>query len=103
MELSGKRIRKLRNEKKLKQSELSEIIGVHEKTISKAERGKNGLSVDNLIALSEYFCVSLEYLVGFDMTIDMQHDEVSMLYMKCPNDRKELLIEVMKTFSNKLD
>lgn len=52
-ELSGKRIAELRKKEGLSQANLSEKIGLHLKTISKAERGVNGLSVDNLIALAE--------------------------------------------------
>lgn len=95
--LSGKRISELRNAVGLSQAALSEKIGLHVKTISKAERGVNGLSVDNLLVLAEYFNVSLEYLVGVDKEIKEQ-DYIISLYNNCPDNRKALLIEIMKTF-----
>ena len=96
-ELSGKRIAEVRKKEGLSQANLSEKIGLHLKTISKAERGVNGLSVDNLIALAEYFRVSLEYLVGIEEK-EQESDYVVSLYNGCPDDKKPLLIEVMKAF-----
>lgn len=60
---SGKRIKNLRKEKGLSQNALAETLGIHVKTVSKAERGIIGLSVDNLIQISSYFNVSLDYLI----------------------------------------
>lgn len=59
----GENIKKLRKKQGLSQAELSKKIGIHTKTISKAERGVNGLSVDNLIIIAEFFGVTLDYLV----------------------------------------
>ena len=89
----------LRNKEGLSQAKLSEIVGLHVKTISKAERGVNGLSVDNLLVLSEYFKVSLEYLVGVENEVK-EEDYVLSLYRDCPDERKALLLEVMRTFQN---
>ena len=60
---SGKRIKNLRKEKGLSQNALAETLGINVKTVSKAERGIIGLSVDNLIQISSYFNVSLDYLI----------------------------------------
>ena len=97
--MSGKRIAELRSKAGISQAKLSELIGLHVKTISKAERGVNGLSVDNLLALAEYFNVSLEFLVGVESEIE-DIDYVVSLYRNCPDERKMLLINVMKTFQN---
>ena len=99
IELSGKRIAELRSKVGISQAKLSELIGLHVKTISKAERGVNGLSVDNLLALAEYFNVSLEFSVGVESEIE-DIDYVVSLYRNCPDERKMLLINVMKTFQN---
>ena len=63
IEASGKRIKLLRTSLAISQAELAEKIGIHVKTISKAERGICGLSVDYIILLSVYFEVSLDYLI----------------------------------------
>ena len=60
---SGKRIKNLRKEKGLSQNALAETLGIHVKTVSKAERGIIGLSVDNLLILADYFDTPPDYLV----------------------------------------
>ena len=60
---SGKRIKELRKKKGMSQSDLAEAISIHVKTVSKAERGVVGLSVDNLVLIAQYFEVSLDYLI----------------------------------------
>ena len=95
---SGKRIAKLRNDKGLTQAELAEELNINAKTISKVERGVIGFSVDNLIRLSEYFNVELEYLVGHSEQTEQK--EVVFLFKHCPDDRKELLLRVMKEFAS---
>lgn len=49
IELSGKRIAELRKKQGLSQAKLSEKVGLYTKTISKAERGDNGLSIDRMM------------------------------------------------------
>lgn len=92
---SGKRISELRLTKGLSQVKLADVLGIHEKTISKAERGVNGLSIDYLILLADTFCVSIEYLIGED---EEDADMVKRLFDRCPEERRELLLNVMKTF-----
>lgn len=60
---SGKRIKNLRVARGLSQNALAENVGIHYKTVSKAERGVTGLSVDNLIQIAQYFEVTLDYLI----------------------------------------
>lgn len=96
IELSGKRISDLRKKTGLSQTALSEKIGIHEKTIGKAERGINGLSVDNLVQLSSYFGVTIDYLVGIQNEDDDRY--ILSLYQQCPKERRKLLVEVMKSF-----
>ena len=64
IEKSGERIRKLRKVRGLSQSQLAEMIGVHVKTISKAERGIMGLSVDNLLAIAACFNTTVDFLIS---------------------------------------
>ncbi len=60
---SGARIRELRLAKKLDQIELAELLNVSHGYISLIESGKKGCSVDVLIALSNLFGVSIDYIV----------------------------------------
>lgn len=57
------RLYKLRSARGLKQEELAEAIGVSRQAISKWEMGTGTPTLDNLVALSDYFGVSLDSLV----------------------------------------
>ena len=58
------RIKKLRIERKVTQRDIAEGIGVSPVSIQRFEYGTVRPSLDTLIALADYFDVSLDYLVG---------------------------------------
>lgn len=60
------RLKELRMEKKLSTRELGNKIGCSHIAISRWERGIKKPNVDNLIALSCYFGVSTDYLLGLE-------------------------------------
>jgi len=53
-----------RRKKNLTQTQLAEAIGVSRITINKWETGKSTPSVEMLLKLSEFFNVSVDYLLG---------------------------------------
>ena len=59
----AERIRDLRREQKLSQSELADAIGINRATISRIENGDPVMS-DIAVKLAEYFGVSVDYLFG---------------------------------------
>lgn len=63
-ELFGKRVYLLRMKKNESQQTLSAYLGIRKSAISMLENGQRGPSADILIALADYFDVSLDYLVG---------------------------------------
>ncbi len=58
------RLKQLRQKHKLTQSELADILGLKPTAISNYESQRNEPSFDKLIALSKYFDVSCDYLLG---------------------------------------
>ena len=58
------RIKQLRKKKGVSQSQLAEAIGVKNNTVSTWERGTRKPDFAALQLLSEYFEISLEYLLG---------------------------------------
>ena len=60
----GEILMQLRQEKHLSQAELGNIIYVSGGTISNYEKGVHYPDVEKLIALAEYFNVSIDYLLG---------------------------------------
>jgi len=59
------KLRGLREERQMSQSELGKAIGVNKSYVSAWETGKGKPSFDNLLALSKFFGISLDYL-AFD-------------------------------------
>lgn len=58
------RLKQLRQKHKLTQSELADILGLKPTAISNYESKRNEPSFEKLIALSKYFDVSCDYLLG---------------------------------------
>ena len=60
----GERIKELRTEKNLSQSNLAKQIGVSQKAIDFWERGVNEPKASYIIFLCDFFNVSADYLLG---------------------------------------
>ncbi|MCI8309060.1 MAG: helix-turn-helix transcriptional regulator [Clostridia bacterium] len=58
------RLKLLREEKNMLQEDLAKILSVSQKTISNYEKGLRDMSTDTLSKLSEFFDVSIDYLLG---------------------------------------
>lgn len=58
------RIRDLREDKDLRQSDLAEKTGIDQRTISNYETGKTAPDAYALIKLADFFDVSIDYLIG---------------------------------------
>lgn len=56
-------LRKLRKERRLTQSELQAAVGVDRTLISKYETGERVPPVDVLVALADYYGVSVDYIL----------------------------------------
>jgi transcriptional regulator with XRE-family HTH domain len=72
------RIRKLRTEKGIKQSELANLVNVRQTTISNWENEISEIDKQSLFALSDYFNVTIDYLLG-------KSDEPTNLPLPQPN------------------
>jgi Predicted transcriptional regulators len=91
------RLKQLRLKNKLTQVELADILGIKPTAISNYEAERNEPSFAKLIALSKYFDVSSDYLLGLtdtyfpvrDVVVDKNTVEFFDLY-------KNLNIENMK-------
>lgn len=58
------RIKELREERELRQSDLAQATGIDQRTISNYETGKTLPDAYALIQLADFFNVSIDYLVG---------------------------------------
>ena len=59
-----KNIKELRLKNNLKQIEIAKILHISQNTYSDYEKGKITISIDKLIMLSDYYNVSIDYIVG---------------------------------------
>ena len=63
-ELFGARILALREQKKLSQQAVADMLGVTRTQISDIENGKSGTNLDRFYQLCQYYRVSADYLLG---------------------------------------
>ena len=92
----GERMKTQRKLMHLTQEQMAERLDISIKHYSEAERGIIGLSVENLIKVSEILGISLDYLlkgISIDYPIPVRIIEI---YKKCPDDMKNLLLELLE-------
>lgn len=66
MNLLSKRLKELREEKGLTQTELGKALGFTQAAIAKWEAGTRSPNIDNMILLAKYFECSSDYLLGLE-------------------------------------
>lgn len=95
----GKRIRNCRLQSKLTQENMAEILDISVKHYSEIERGITGLSVEKILFLSDFFCISLDYLLKGDKETESFPCILVDTYRVCPDDKKDSFIELMKNLN----
>lgn len=92
----GLRIKEKRKSLKLTQEEISEMLDISVKHFSEVERGLTGLSVENLIKLSNILGVSIDYIVKGEADKDKWNCIISDL-QNVPKEKETLIKELIKT------
>ena len=82
----------LREQKKISQNKLGELVGVNQTTIARWENEEMSPSIDNVVELSEIFKVSLGYLLGKDLTLKIEQEKLSL----SKEQEQQLLKDVLK-------
>lgn len=62
--LFSQRIKYLRSDKEITQSDLAKEVGLSKQAINDIEQGRRGTSIEKLIEIADFFDVSIDYLVG---------------------------------------
>lgn len=62
-----RRLKELRNAKGISQQTLAEKLGVSQQSVNKYENHDIEPDIDTLIAMADYFNVSVDYLIGRDV------------------------------------
>lgn len=66
MNTLGEKIRQLRKDRKLSQTQLAKILSTSQDTISLWEIGKSLPDANNIVAICKFFEVSADYLLGLE-------------------------------------
>lgn len=88
------RIRDLREDMDLRQIDVAEATGIDQKTLSNYETGKTQPDAKALIALADFFHVSIDYLLGRaelpSLNAKFIADEISKAQMQLERIKKDL-------------
>lgn len=94
-------LRTLRKTYKISQSELAKSLGIGQATISQWERGTAKPTCDGIIALSKYYMVSADFLLGINDEMhgaglsDLQ-EELIARFDNLTHEQRYLIMEIMK-------
>ena len=58
------RLRDLREDKDLKQSDVAAILGIQQTVYSRYERGFQNIPLEHLLTLADFYGVSVDYILG---------------------------------------
>jgi transcriptional regulator with XRE-family HTH domain len=105
------RLFELRNEKSLSQRDMAKIMNIGQGTFNNWENGNTQPSIEQLIALANYFGVSVDYLIGnsddlgvisYKSMSEENSKLISLLYNVSPQ-LKQAIITILTEYNNKTE
>lgn len=114
----NKRLKLLRQTKRLKQNEIADLLHVSLSTYQKYEREKNYVvpSLEVLIRIADFYNISTDYLLGREtnelQTLDKLASEYSMSalekeilgnYLSLPHDMRDYLMKLLQKSVQKIN
>ncbi|MCL1858158.1 MAG: helix-turn-helix domain-containing protein [Oscillospiraceae bacterium] len=95
------KLRELRENKNVTQSEIAEYLKITRSAYSQYESGKRQMNYDTLCLLSDYFAVSIDYLLGKyetnPMLVNKKESHIIELY-RLLDERGKSAVESMLNF-----
>lgn len=92
----GKRMKLKRKELNLTQEKMAEMLDISIKHYSGVERGVAGLSIENLVQVSNILGLNLDYLIKGDTTKkELIPEQFKALYLNCPPEKRECIIDLL--------
>ena len=100
----GDKIKKLRKERHITQSELANAIGLSRSSIGMIESNKQGTGNDSLIKIADFFDVTVDYLLSEDdaENIEKKERDYSLTIKEQENidmEAQKILDELSMSFS----
>lgn len=93
--LLNTRLKELRKENGITQSELAKSLNVSRSSIAMYENGERIPSYETLEAISDFFNVSILYLLGKE-SLDYSNEELFKINEKLSDNQKRLLLAIAK-------
>jgi transcriptional regulator with XRE-family HTH domain len=104
----GSNIKRLREDRGVKQSEIADLIGMHRSNYSKIENGQREISVPALDKIAKYFNISLDELVhlGDDIPTEVSLEDKTTveqvkLIQELDQEEKNMVFKMIETFLTK--
>ena len=96
----GLRLKQARRDNPLTQEKISELLGISQKHYSEAERGITGLSVKDLIKISDILSVSLDYLLKGSISENMSksvttNNKINEIYFSASEYTQEKMLDLI--------
>lgn len=100
-EFVAEKIKNARKKAKLKQSELSEKIGISEKHLSKIETGKNFPALDNFLKIAEILNLSLDdFGVNTKQSPNKDRDQLLKLILSANDSEIKAYLDIVLNVKN---
>lgn len=102
----GDKIKKLRKDCKITQTELAEAVGLRQSAIGMIERNKNGASPDKLKLIADFFGVTVDYLLSENednKEINIEEVKNIKLSKRAEKDIEKALQQTLEDLSNTQD
>lgn len=96
MEIYENRIRALREDRDLRQMDVSIATGIDQKTLSNYETGKTNPDSYSIIRLAEFFGVSTDYLLGYSKFSIKSNGDIASRLEKIETELRELKTSLLK-------
>ncbi len=104
MEKINERIKNLRKSLNLNQASFAKTIGISQAALSDLEKGKSKPSIETLIAISDHFNVSIDWIVKGEKYEDVsEQQEFPTSYRKLNSTIMRILLEEKDTLTAELN
>ena len=94
------RLKELRQEKKLSQKAIAEMLAVNEKTVSRWENEESQIKPEKAQQLADYFGVSVGYLLGYESNRDLRNNFIHGTTDLNPDDFSDFIRKENDLFFN---
>ena len=112
IELLNERIKKLREEENISQTELAKEIGIAKNTLCQYEKNRANPSLEIILQIADYFNVSVDYLLGraddfgnivvqssATDSLSGEEREVVDTFRKIPDNIKGVALDTLHSFA----